>query len=169
MNADEFALRLESLMPTADDLRRSGVGSASAVAAVQEAYVCTLKKYVTVFLDPVLDLVDRYDASKVEIGGFSFGKEVVQHDGLCFFGILEVDPVAVSVESSEILWFYHYDMSVVSKCALNGAHFLDALLEIARVVAICPEDDDFVRIGVENAIVLAGGEPCRRFLEAVIL
>jgi len=93
---------------------------------------------------------------------------VTQRDLVYLFGALESDPIAIDAESGEVLWCYWHDMAVIGKCAVDGAHFLDAIFEIVRLSAEDLEDAGVVQAYVERAIAMAGGEQYRPFFEAVI-
>lgn len=170
MNADEFAVRLFEAAPSVSDFRKQGFDSDAVLARLRDSYICVPRSLPVSYKgydDPILDLFGKYDVSKVEMAQFRFDSEIVMRGNLYFFGHLETDFIALDRVSGEILRFYYYNMELVEACAVDGAHFLGALLEIARFTAYPFEDDEIPEF-VERATMLAGGQRYKPFYEALL-
>lgn len=167
MNANEFASSLFEIMPSIDDLRKKGFESDGMISRYRSWYVCLPREFPVSYDNPVLDLIGRFDVSRVEVAGFSFDGDTKTIDDLCIFGHFETDPIALDLNSGEVLRFYYYDMSLVEHCAVDGGHFLDALLEVARFKVGLFDEKNIPKY-LERVVASAGGLRYQSFYEELL-
>lgn len=87
--------------------------------------------------DPLLDLVTNFDVSKLEIGpvrfDLTYASDYRPSNRSIMFAKDDADYLVIDNHTREIaLLDSQSDGFVIGYCAKDGAHFLDALLEMAR-------------------------------------
>jgi hypothetical protein len=144
MNADEFVKALALLAPSEETLKLRGL-SEVAVERVRKSYICVERPNVERREDnPLLDLLTRYDTTTVEIGMVILGLNNhcyeyyirnLKEQSKIAVGVAEVDPIVIYLPSGEIQLLDHARIGyVMCMCAVDGSHFLDALLLVAAFV-----------------------------------
>jgi hypothetical protein len=132
MNAEEFVNKLTSITPSIERLIACG-NSVEYAKEIQSQY--TLKKKTCIkpmtYNDPVVNLIDDYDTSKLEIGTLTLGKTAFSflppkdkiHIGAIESDILVLNPTTGCIELLD-----HEQLNfVMATCASSGSKFLDAL------------------------------------------
>lgn len=138
MNADTFVDRLRAARPTREQLHKLGVSSDEAIKTLQDDYVCIRKPAsARSQLDPVLDLISRYEVSQMRIGFVAFlERPTTPKDGKPFtiVGTIDADLIAINDVTGEIVLLdgCHRTCYVMSKIASDSGRLLDALIVFAE-------------------------------------
>jgi hypothetical protein len=129
MNADTFVEQLWSCAPPVEQLMSVGLDPIES-SEFQLRNRAELKCATEMRDSNVLiDLVNRYDVSRVEIGIVRFDEEVFRTEGWWQVGKVEVDPLVVNKVTGEIEVRDLADETVTLwRCAANSAFFLEAML-----------------------------------------
>jgi hypothetical protein len=129
MNADTFVEKLWSCAPSTEQLTTVGLGPMES-EEFQLRNRAALKQPPGMRDNNVLvDLVNRYDVSRVEIGIVRFGEELTRSDTWWQVGKAEADPLVVNKLTGEIEVRDLADETVTLwRCAANSASFLEAML-----------------------------------------
>jgi hypothetical protein len=106
------------------------------IEGIQAAYCFAprLEKHGPTGKDPVIDLVERYDASTVDIGSLTFRASPQRHrlaDGrdVLIVGDFDADAIALDEHSNHILLLDGCDLSfAMTTLAMDGGRFLEALI-----------------------------------------
>ncbi|MCY2964640.1 MAG: hypothetical protein NT069_13565, partial [Planctomycetota bacterium] len=130
MNPIQFAEKLKDAAPSELDLSRCGLSAAEAKAFVH-SFICVPRGDAILrdlFSEPLLDLVQNWEASRLEIGMVCFRDQpVVLHGDYCV-GSVESDPIVICRESGEVVVKSAFDpWQVLWVAAKDGSGFLDAL------------------------------------------
>jgi hypothetical protein len=104
LNANEFASRLARLAPSCEVLSALGLGHAE-IDRFRRSFVCVPRATGTraVAVDSAIELVDGWDASRVEIGMVWFADSSRPCPGGVQIGVVEVNPLVVLDGSGEIV------------------------------------------------------------------
>jgi hypothetical protein len=92
--------------------------------------------------DPVLDLVNRFDGSGVEIGMLSFAKKTKEDAAYIYFGNFEVDEMVIEKKSGQVVMKENGKNHILYACASSGSAFLDAVYAAASFLAAVPLGED---------------------------
>jgi hypothetical protein len=168
MEADDFVLELRRCTPQLAEYVSAGVSAE--VAAEWAAPHSIMKKIETPqYGDPVLDLVSRFDVSRLEIGMTRFGDRVIAGIDNWQFGWDEADPLVVHRVTGEVrLYELHARQHMISRCARDGAHYLDAMLIAACFLTdpaqmkMAPGDPRRLQ-KVDECTTAAGGDAYRPY------
>lgn len=124
--------------------------------------------------DPVVLLISEFDVSMVGIGMISFNEKLEVNNGLILFAKLEVDDLAISQLTNEIVLVAESTEEILYYCASNSANFLEALIFIGaflqkRSVNDFLFEDEQTNISIaEECSELAGGEKYFRFYRMML-
>lgn len=143
MEAAEFAEKLRRCAPDTKKLEAVGL-SASEAHQFLLAFQCnrsTSSNVTNSAGDSLIDLVNLYDVSTVEIGPITLVQPIVEQDQFWLVGRDEVAYVVIDKASREVL-VNELDTanSVTMRCAENGDSFLSALLPAACFLGRCSYD-----------------------------
>jgi hypothetical protein len=118
-----------------------------------------------VYADPLLDLVTRYDASRVQIGYVRLSDGVTPIESYLRVGEVEADPLVIDPATGEVLVLDHAaPWYVMLRAARSGAQFLDALLAVAQFPpAGAASGANEARACAERCTAAAGGTEFRAF------
>lgn len=145
MDADVFATRLAACAPRIEE----GLCPEEQRIAESflEEFLCKKRRGMDTprHDDPVIDLVLRYDVSKVQIGLVSFRSTVVGTFGKLWFGGAAADPLVLDPASLRVQLLDHAALPyVICECANTGGQFLDALIAgLELQPGADPFDDEF--------------------------
>jgi hypothetical protein len=123
--------------------------------------------------DSVLDLVNRFDGSGVEIGMLSFSKKTDEDAAYFYFGNFEVDDMVIEKKSGQVLLKENGKNHILYACASSGSAFLDAVYAAASFLAAVPlgedvsEQPDVCNVSAKCA-AHAGGEAYSAFYKMFI-
>ena len=171
MNADEFVRELRRCAPSMKRLRAQGLSQAEA-RQMRSRFRATRRRGVgpMVHVDPLDDLVSRFDLSQVIVGYVRFFPELRQGPRLTYFGHCDADVLGRSRSTGEILVEeFPVQGHTLAKCAVSSASFLEALAELARLNARSLVDETFSQdrtnagLHARRCADLAGGEPYLKF------
>jgi hypothetical protein len=123
--------------------------------------------------DSVLDLVNCFDGSGVEIGMLSFAKKTDEDAAYFYFGNFEVDDMVIEKKSGQVLLKENGKNHILYACASSGSAFLDAVYAAASFLAAVPlgadvsEHPDVCNVSATCA-AHAGGEAYSAFYKMFI-
>jgi hypothetical protein len=141
MKADDFVRTLLDTCPTMESLLRKGLSEKGAMEE-RGSYMCVLRPNVAPLVDPLLDLLSRYDCSKVEIGMIRFMSAPTDVGELWQIGKDEADPIVLDKVTGEVtLRSLSHPDHTISKCASTSSRFLDAVALCARSLTHLSEHD----------------------------
>lgn len=140
MTADEFVEQLALYRPTQESLVTKGY-PATVARDIIDGLQCTICQniFVAAHEDALLDLIHRYDTSKIEIGFIRLNPELwaflnMRQQLYTMVGAFEGDPLASNRETGEVVLLDSAAPDfVMAKVAERGAKFLDVLIEIVKV------------------------------------
>src|SRR4051812_22050680 len=141
MSADEFAAAIAALAPSVAELEAKGLSPQSA-ENFRKSYQCARRADPPVpgNDNPLLDLLARYDCSRLEIAVVTLGpagiskgySDKLLSQGKRVIGAVEADPLVLDDKTGEIDLRDHSDPNFsMAKVAANGAKLLDALYLVA--------------------------------------
>lgn len=135
MNADEFAEKLAKIAPSVDYLISCGYETIA--EEIRNGYILTrrTKPIAAIYDDPLVHLICDYDTSKFQIGVLTIGMRKYSfpaptnkiHVGAIESDILVIDPRTGAVELID----HARPDFVMTKCAVSGGHFLEAIFLLA--------------------------------------
>lgn len=137
MTADEFVKSLKELQPTEDQLRKDGILN-ELIDEIISGYDCVMRSGVMseYYDDVLLDLINRYDVSSVQIGFIRFNQSPlsIPRKGKAKYVIIaafDADYIAVSLDTGGVVLVngdaYPY---IITPIAKNGTKFLDSLIAL---------------------------------------
>jgi len=134
MRADEFVWRIRAAAPTEEDLRLQGY-SAATIAEEARGYACPARSGGAPEADALVDLVSRYDTTRLVIGFVEFNATDIPNawlrPGRTIVARWESDPIAVMQGDGRVVLIDHANPdSAYRLCAVDGSHFLDAMWRI---------------------------------------
>ena len=91
--------------------------------------------------NPLIDLVKNYEVRNLEIGLICFDEEPELINNYLFFGKLEIDDLAIDINSGKIVLIENGSNNVIYHCAENGDKFLDALILLVNFLEVRAVDD----------------------------
>jgi hypothetical protein len=169
MTANQFAEALRACAPAAEQLRRLGLSSAG-IEKNLAGYYCKLRpdSSTTQGREPLIELIENYDLSEVDIGSTRFGSTVEKRGpkwriGTFASDLLVVDPQTGKIQVEEFPSAGH----LLWECAESGSEFLDALGLAAAFLSRCSwdvglYDDQAAHLSVANECTIAAGGDCYR-------
>jgi hypothetical protein len=132
MNAEEFVNKLASIKPSVDRLVTYGY-SVERAKEIQSQYILRKKTCTTpiIYNDPVVNLINEYDTSILEIGNLALGKggySFLPPNGVIHIGSIESDILVINPKTGFIELLDHEQPDfVMARCASSGDKLLDAL------------------------------------------
>lgn len=176
MNADDFVKRLGECIPPQEKLNALGLPKSrirekiNSRRATPRAGIPATRNQ-----NPILELIQNYDLSTVDIGMVTFLNRVIRKEGKLIIGEFEQDPLMLNESTGEVYISDHIKPShIMCKCALDGAHFLDALIIAARHLSECGVNyplawDQTLKHSVaQECASKAGGKEYLKFCEVLI-
>lgn len=91
--------------------------------------------------DPIENLIKSYNLTNVEIGMVRFNQKVSRKQDYLLFGKFEVDDIAISHITKEVVLLEGGTIHILSYCAANSNAFLAALLSMAAFLEKRAIDD----------------------------
>jgi len=135
MEPDTFVKELANAAPNASNLERSGLSKEQARDLVK-SFLCVKRELPLAEVsgsDRLLELLRKWDLSKVEIGMVRFPDPPTERSGKMCVGCVEADPLVILPDTGEIavheLGTKEHLLWLVAK---NGSTLLDALVIAAR-------------------------------------
>jgi len=171
MTANQFAEALRVCAPPAEKLRQLGVSSGG-IERTLAGYFSKLRpdSSTTQGKEPLIDLIENYDLSKVDIGSIRFDSIVERTGPKWRIGTFASDLLVVDPQSGEIqVEEFPSAGHLLWECAESGSKFLDALVLAARFLGCCSwdvelYDDQAAHKRVANeCTIAAGGDRYRDF------
>ncbi len=140
MNADEFVNNLLLCAPPLEKLLGLGFTALEA-EEFRGSFHCPIKIDGESNTEPLLDLVQHYDASRVEIGILRLANKVSQTAHGWQVGAEETNPLIVSRQSGEVfVEEAGTNRHIIWACAKDGEHFLSAVIVAACFLSQCIYD-----------------------------
>lgn len=130
MEAKEFVEQLRDITIEVELLKKQGV-SDQFIADRQKSYraISKGKNYITEH--PVVDLIENFDCSNIEIGMINFGEKVEESIDYIFFGKFEIDDLAIDKATGGVVMLEIGVDQVLYECAKSDSDFLNAIFNVA--------------------------------------
>ncbi|MFB6455602.1 hypothetical protein ACE38W_10060 [Chitinophaga sp. Hz27] len=165
MTASKFIEELKSQVPSDDILAEKKISEFTIERTVEPLKNLNTQFGKALTDNVIIDLLNKYDLSKVEIGMVVFSKTVTEDDSYFYIGTVEVDLLVINKKSG-IIQVLEYDQPnhTLWDCANNSVAFLQALLVCNGYFWECLLDDvvyndDLKRAAtVERCAHIAGGD-----------
>jgi len=131
-------------------------------------------KFNTDFNDPIISLMQEYDVKNIEIGMINFGKEPVISSDFIVFGTFELDRLAISIITKEIVMLPESLDEIGMYCAMNGQKFLESAIFIGKFLEkrgiddSLFDDEDANSLIAEQCAELAGGSKYLNFYRMML-
>lgn len=174
MKAKDFLDRLEALKPTPNELNESGIPEESHAIFI-DAYEASMNPNIQYHNDdPVLDLIENYDASKLEIGMVTFSEPRDLHENLLQIGRFEEDALCLNSNNGEVVVVDGNEPEhLMWKCSSNTDTFLSALICAASFLSgKLRQDSQFDQIAINDVVrecsVIAGGDTYIDFYKVLL-
>lgn len=177
MNADEFTIKLKEIAPAKAVLLGRDYCADEADGFV-ESFECRRRSEplgIESNGDSMLDLLDKWDISYVEIGPICFHAEPEQFDGHLEIGTVEGDRLVYRPDTKDYALLDSQNLGhVMCDAAPNGDSLLDGLIQIADYfakTAIDEIDIDDEEVGAEikdKCIAAFGGSKYESFCTTVL-
>lgn len=177
MNADEFVTKLRDLAPTTSVLNECGYPAAEADRFL-DSFVCrrrTTPLNIATHGDAMLELIDKWDLSHVEIGPICFHAQPEQFPGHLEIGTIEGDRLVYRKDTKAYALLESPNIArFMCVAALNGNLLLDGLIEVAGYYAKTATDEidiDDEDTGAEikrRCMAAFGGGQCESFCTTVL-
>lgn len=160
MNVAEFAENLRRCAPDTKRLEEVGLSASEAEQSLL-AFRCDEIASSTVTNltgDPLIDLVNLYDVSTIEIGPITFVRPIVERDQFWLVGRDEFASLVIDKASGEVrVDELNPASSTIMRCAENGESFLSAMLPAACFLGRCSYDLD---LGQDQEAITSQAEEC---------
>lgn len=177
MNADEFTIKLKEIAPTKAILLGCDFGADEADKFIK-SFECRRRSDPLGIVsngDSMLDLLDKWDLSHVEIGPICFHAEPIQFDGHLEIGTLEGDRLVYRHDAKYYALLDSQNLShVMCDVAPNGDTLLDGLIQFANYFAktaideINIDDEDAGAEIKEKCVAAFGGRRYESFCTTVL-
>ena len=174
MQADEFARRLLALRPSVEQLRSEGLTDQEA-ETLRESFLAARRRGERRYRDnPLLDLVESYDVSGVEVGMVSFGKEVEDTGTGWLVGSVEADNLLVDRKKGHVVVREFNQENLLWRCAVDASSFLDAILAIGTFLEASGRDESLSEDDTSRKVVagqcarMAGGDEYSDFYKMLL-
>ncbi len=177
MTANEFAAGLKKCAPSREKMLAEGLSEAEANQFLA-SFLCSedsVQSHLNNVSNPVLDLINRFDVSTLEIGMITFLKPVVEIEQRWLVGKDELLPIVINQLTEEVtVEQITPNRHTIQLCARSGGNFLAALLSIACFLGKCSYDtqlyeDDLAKYEqARKCAELAGGERYRSFYQYLL-
>jgi hypothetical protein len=177
MKAKEFVARLRELAPAKSVLLERGYGNEEADEYIDSFACCprSVALGIETNNDSMLELMNEWDLSRVEIGGITFHSEPVQFDNQLEIGTLEGDRIAYRLDTRDyVLLDWQNLKHVMCEIAPHGDSFLDGLSEIAGCCAksaieeIDLDDENVCREYKAKCVQAFGGSKYETFCTSIL-
>ena len=130
MKASEFVEGLKGISVRTDLLKKQGV-SDQFIEDRKRSYLAAYKGGGSVCQYPIVELVENYDCSNLEIGMITFDERIEEKGRFIFFGRFEVDDLAVDLITGSVVMLECGLDHILYDCAQNDSSFLEAILNTA--------------------------------------
>ena len=134
MNAEEFVDKLAKLAPSVDDLIVKGY-EREVAEEIRSAYFNEKNEVYNDYDDPLLDLINNYDTSNLEIGILKIGNRKYDFPSppeKIRVGSVESDILVINPKTGHVELLDHaHPEYVIGICAVSGERFLEAILLLA--------------------------------------
>lgn len=130
MEAKEFVEQLRDITIEVDLLKKQGA-SDQFIADRQKSYRAISKRKNYITEHPVVDLIENFDCSNIEIGMINFGEKVEESIDYIFFGKFEIDDLAIDQVTGGVVMLEIGVDHVLYECAKSDSDFLNAIFNVA--------------------------------------
>lgn len=130
MKASEFVEGLKRISVRKDLLKKQGVTD-QFIEHRKRSYLAAYKGGESVSQCSLVELVENYDCSNLEIGMIRFDERIEEKGRFVFFGRFEVDNLVIDITSGSVIMLECGLDHVLYDCAQNDSSFLEAILNTA--------------------------------------
>jgi len=140
MKAKEFVKSLNDINIDFDLLRKLGV-SDQFIADKEKSYraIPNGKNYISDH--PIVELVENFDCSNLEIGMITFDKKIKETNKYIFFGRFEIDDLVIDKITGRVVMLESGMEHVLYECSKNDSEFLTAIFNVAVFLERRSTDD----------------------------
>lgn len=176
MKYNDFIKRLEQIPKSCDEYLRLGYAD-DFIHRISDG-LFPKKKHLFIDdrkdSDEILKLVNTYNMEFTNIGMISFLDRTKLKGERTFFGKFEVDDLVVDHFSGEIRCYEEDSNHMLSRCAIDGSSFFDALIEAASFLMERMVNEELYNDQVKNEEIankcaeLAGGVEFKDFYRIML-
>ncbi|GGH14923.1 hypothetical protein FAZ19_07050 [Sphingobacterium alkalisoli] len=173
MKASEFVEGLKKIKIDAGPLKKRGL-SDQFIEDFKRAYYAPPTGSNCVSPHPVVELVENYDCSSLEIGMVTFDEKIEETEDYLFFGKADEHDLAIDITTGAVVMVESGFDDILFNCAQNDARFLAAILNIGvfllrRVFEAGLSENDELNIQMaEEFGDIAGGEKYYDFYKMML-
>jgi hypothetical protein len=177
MKSESFVYSLANIAPKREDFEKYSVSETFINDEIQR-YHCVPRNDIQqsqLFLSEVLELLNRYDCSRLEIGLVNFMNDYIESANYIQFGTVEMDLLVVNKVTLEVeVLDYACPDHTIWYCASNGESFLDALFLSAQYLKtimfgkLLDANSEGAESTVNICAYLAGGSKYRSFYDMLL-
>jgi hypothetical protein len=167
MEAKQFVKELWDCAPSMEALSAQGL-SAKEAHDFRHSYMGVHRTLKTgaVYSNPLIELIENYAMSGIEIGMITFLPHSLNNPGYWQVGEIETDPLIVEfgTEAVRVIETAHLTHTLW-ECASSADRFLDAVIVSARCLSNAGRSDRDVKECIMQCEKLAGGFQYRSFYQ----
>ncbi|QRY57233.1 hypothetical protein [Sphingobacterium siyangense] len=130
MEAVEFVESLRNIYIDASLLKKQGV-SDEYIEHIKRAYIVMPKERTIVSQYSIIELVENYDCSHLEIGMVSFEEKTEEISNFIYFGKAYGHDLAIDTTTGAIVVVESGSENLLFKCAQNDKSFLSSTFNVA--------------------------------------
>ncbi|WPQ60129.1 hypothetical protein SIO70_17440 [Chitinophaga sancti] len=174
MTAESFVITFKMQVPDRESFNGMGLPE-DYIEQELSMYDIKQRNNLLLYSDSLLNLVNDYDLSKIQIGMITFKSELIEDDEYYYIGNIEVDLIVKS-KLTGIIQVLEFDnpSHILCDCAVNGDQLLDALLICDSYITKGRFDDEFrendeIRTAmIEECADKAGGSSYIEFYQMLL-
>lgn len=130
MNAVEFVEKLRNIKIDDSLLRKQGV-SDEFIEEIKRAYIIMPKERTIASQYVIVELIENYDCSRLEIGMITFNEKTEEISSFIYFGKANEHDLAIDTTTGSIVLLESGFNDIIFNCAKNDKSFLSSIFEAA--------------------------------------
>lgn len=142
MKASTFATKIRALKPDRSALAARDLPE-EFIEELRSSYDILPRERRAGYSSELAELVNNYTAKGFELFNITFKGETARQNGSLAFANMELDELAIDQQDGRVKLFSFETGEPLYECAADGEAFLDALYEMARIVAARIQKEQF--------------------------
>ncbi|MCB9304911.1 MAG: hypothetical protein H6566_30135 [Lewinellaceae bacterium] len=142
MKASTFAKKIRALKPDRSFLAARDLPE-EFIEELRSSYDILPRERRAGYSSELAELVNNYTAKGFELFSITFKGETARQNGRLAFANMELDELAINLQDGKVKLFSFETGEPLYECAADGETFMDALYEMARIVADRIQKEEF--------------------------
>lgn len=168
-------MQLAANAPTVERYLSLGLSMTEAME-LRDRYICRARTRKSKSqTNEILDLLDRWDVTTLEIGMLRFSPPVSLENNAVQIGQVEADPLIMTGKSEILVEEFGAAGHILWRVARTPEQLLDALVVAAKYLGSCGvgeidiEESSMAKSVASNCAVLAGGDQYSSFFKMLLM